>query len=443
MSWFSFLSVLIPVLALFAYLNHRFVRLPDTVGITAVGVAVSVLLTLGASWLPGLSASATQFARSFSFSSLVFKGILSFLLFAGALHVDVQALARRKAVVLTLATVGVLVATAMTGLGLWELLHVTGIGISLLSCMLFGALIAPTDPIVVQGLLRSSGMDPQLQTDITGESLFNDGTAVVVFSLLLELSAGGHWPSAQHVAWLLVREAGGALLFGGLLGYLACLALRDVKSYAVEVLITLALPTAGYSMAMHLGVSAPLAVVCMGLVLGYHGQRYSISSQTREDLFNFWELIDELLTLVLFGLVGLELLALRIDLATVAMSLLALPVVLLGRWCSVAVALRLSRWKSAVQGSRLEQQRHRLQTLRALTWGGLRGGISIALVLALPAFPGSALLVSATYAVVLFGLLVQAPTLPKVLRAAGCRTPEPPAEVASGETPPTSSIKSA
>lgn len=422
MSWFSFLSILIPVLALFAYLNHRFVRLPDTVGITAVGVAVSVLLLAGASWLPGLSEEATKLARSFSFSTLVFNGMLSFLLFAGSLHVDVQALAERKTVVVTLSTVGVLVAAGMTGLGLWEIFKFAGIEVGLLNSFLFGALIAPTDPIAVQGLLRASGLSKQLQTDIIGESLFNDGTAVVLFALLLELSATGHWPSATHVLGVVFREVAGAVAFGGLLGYLACLALKDVRSYAVEVLITLALPTAGYSAAMKLGVSAPLAVVCMGLMLGYHGQRYSISNQTREDLFNFWELIDELLTLVLFGLVGMELLALHTPLETAVVSLLAIPAALLGRWASVAAALRLSRWSPGAAQSKEDKAAARLQALRTMTWGGLRGGISIAMVLSLPDVRHAAILVSATYVVVLFSLLVQAPTLPRMLQANSPKT---------------------
>jgi CPA1 family monovalent cation:H+ antiporter len=275
---------------------------------------------------------------------------------------------------------------------------------------LFGALISPTDPIAVLGVLKTAGVPKALEMDIAGESLFNDGTGVVAFLVLLGIATGATDPSFGSVGLLLAREILGALLLGLLAGYFAFFMLKGVDSYPVEIIITLALATAGYSLAERLRVSAPLTVVVAGLVIGNHGARSAMSARTQEHLFSFWDLVDEVLNLVLFGLVGLQLLALNDDGVSWLAAALLVPVVLVSRFLSVGIpALLLGHWL----------KRRTPHAVKVLTWGGLRGGISIALALSLPHFQARDTLVLGTYVVVLFSLLVQAPSLAWYLRRLG------------------------
>jgi CPA1 family monovalent cation:H+ antiporter len=407
MSFLELLATLLTAVGVLGYFNHRVLRLPDTIGITAMGVLVSLTLAAVGSAVPGAGGWARGIAGRFDFPDLVLHGLLSVLLFAGSLHVSFDELARQKLPVLVLSTVGVVLSTAIVGAGTWLLLQALGAPVQMKHCLLFGALISPTDPIAVLGVLKTAGVPKALETDIAGESLFNDGTGVVAFLVLLGLATGTSEPTVSGVSLLLAREVAGALLLGVAAGYLAFLLLRGVDSYPVEIIITLALATAGYSVAERLHVSAPLTVVVAGLVIGNHGVQHAMSERTREHLLSFWELVDEVLNLVLFGLVGLQLLGWTGDQVSWIAAGLLVPVVLAARFLSVgAPAVLLRPWL----------KRRTPHAVKVLTWGGLRGGISVALALTLPEFAGRDTLVMGTYAVVFFSLLVQAPTLARYLR---------------------------
>jgi monovalent cation:H+ antiporter, CPA1 family len=409
MSLFESIGALAAVVAVFGYINYRVIRLPDTVGITAMGLAATLLLEVAGRHVPGVVEWASAFSAHIDFTEVIFHGLLGILLFAGSLHINISDLARQKLPVLVMSTVGVVLSTAIVGFGTWWVLGAIGIQIGLMYCLLFGALISPTDPIAVLGILKTAGVPKALEMDIAGESLFNDGTAVVAFVILLGIATGASQPSAGAVALLLAKEVIGALVVGLAVGYAGFFMLKGVDSYPVEIIITLAMATGGYALAERVHVSAPLAVVVMGLVVGNHGARSAMSESTRQHLFSFWELLDEVLNLVLFGLIGVKLLALASDTQDAAWGAAALlvPVVLLARFASVGFpALALRPWLKHPTP----------HAVKVLTWGGLRGGISVALALSLPDFEGRDTFVVATYAVVLFSLLVQAPTLGLLLK---------------------------
>jgi len=405
MSLFQLIGALVTAVAVFGYINHRFIHLPDTIGITAMGLLVSLVLAVSGQFVPGAVDWASAVADRLDFPEVVFHGLLSVLLFAGSLHVNIAELAKQRVAILGLATIGVLLSTVLVGAGTYFLLALFGKPVAIGYCLLFGALISPTDPIAVLGVLKTVGVPKSLEMNIAGESLFNDGTGVVLFLVLLGIVTGTSEPTFLHVGKLLLTEVLGALVVGLAAGYVAFYMLKGVDSYAVEILITLALATGGYSLAEVLHVSAPLAVVVMGLVIGNHGARSAMSEKTRGHLFPFWELLDEVLNLFLFGLIGIKLLALH----TVGVSWWAaaaiVPLVLVVRLVSVSLPVfALRPW--------LTHEPHRV---KVLFWGGLRGGISVALALSLPEFEGHDMLVVATYAVVLFSLLIQAPTLAPLL----------------------------
>jgi CPA1 family monovalent cation:H+ antiporter len=353
---------------------------------------------------------ARDFAGRLDLHEIVFHGLLGVLLFAGSLHINLADLAKQKWPVLVLSTVGVVLSTAIVGAGAYFVLRLAGAPVPFVYCLLFGALISPTDPIAVLGLLKTARVPKALETDIAGESLFNDGTAVVAYLVLLGIATGAAQPSLPAVAGLLLLEVVGAIVVGLAVGYAGFALLKGVDSYAVEIVITLALATGGYALAERLHVSAPLAVVVMGLVIGNHGAKSAMSERTRANLFPFWELIDEVLNLLLFGLVGIKLLALSQTEGSWLVAAALVPVVLFARFASVGLpALALRPYL-------------KLRTphaVKVLTWGGLRGGISVALALSLPEIEGRDTFVMATYGAVLFSLLVQAPTVPWVLRRLG------------------------
>jgi monovalent cation:H+ antiporter, CPA1 family len=410
---FTIVSAGLTVVALSGYANHKLVRLPDTVGITAVALLISVVTVAVGQVVPQVSAWGQLAVRGLDFPNLVFHGLLGLLLFAGSLHVDVTGLARARGLVVLLATVGVAISTVLVGFAFFYVARLLGMNLSLLESFIFGALISPTDPIAALGLLRKAGVPPSLLTKITGEALFNDGTGVVLFVVLLGLAGGLHGmrptvpgPGASGVAVMFAQQVLGGAVFGLAVGYAGILLLRTVDSYAVETLITLAMATGGYAAAEGLKVSAPIATVVMGLVVG-SGREYAMSALTRERLFMFWELADDLLNLILFGLVGLELTALA---GTVREYLIpaaaALPIVLVARYVSVGVPV-------AVLGC---FQRFEPHTVKLMTWAGLRGALSVALALSLPEGPPKDLIVTATYVIAIFSILVQATTVEPLAR---------------------------
>jgi CPA1 family monovalent cation:H+ antiporter len=390
---------LITLCALFSYLNLRYLRLPATIGVMVISLSISLLLIALDSMGVGLIVEATQAIRGLHFDETLMQWMLGFLLFAGALHIDINELTEERFPVAILATLGVVSCTALVGGVSYLLFHAVGLNIPLLYCLLFGALISPTDPIAVLGILRQVNAPRSLRVKMAGESLFNDGIGVVVFLVLLDIAVGGHDLSVTNAIWLFFLEAVGGMAYGLVIGYLAYLMLKSVDNYQVEVLITLALVMGGYTLAQELHTSGPLAMVVAGLMIGNHGRALAMSEATREHLDTFWELLDEILNAVLFVLIGFELLILTLKAPYLIAGLLAIPTVLLSRLLSVGLPMSFLRVRRDMSPGP--------HAVKVLTWGGLRGGISVALALSLPAGAERDALVVVTYVVVAFSIIVQ------------------------------------
>jgi CPA1 family monovalent cation:H+ antiporter len=334
------------------------------------------------------------------------NGMLSFLLFAGALHVSLNDLSKQKWLILILATVGVCISTAVVGMLTYGLLGVLNIDVPLVFCFLFGALISPTDPIAVMATVKRLGISKELETSIAGESLFNDGVGVVVFLVILSLAQQPENFSVGHVVHLFVVEAIGGVLFGLILGGIGYYLLKSVDNYMVEILISLAIVMGGYTLAMAIHTSGPIAIVVTGLLIGNIGRDKAMSDMTREHLDNFWELIDEILNIILFVLIGLEILVLEVNSSWLLAGLLVIPIVVGTRFFSVGIPIQLLRLKKQFPD----------HLVKILTWGGLRGGISVALALSLPAGFERDVLLLMTYVVVLFSIIVQGLTVGGVIK---------------------------
>lgn len=403
MSGFQLFSLLVVCIAAFSFISHKYINLPESVGMTAMGMLASFGLVLLGLKEPLLKTAIIDMVASVNFYEVVFHGILPLILFSGALHLDLDALARYRLPVLLLSTVAVGISTLVIGWGVHFLFQIANFNISLLYCLLFGALISPTDPIAVMGIFKKAQVPVSLETKIAGESLFNDGTAIVVFLTLIAFISEPPTPLA--IAELFLTEVLGALVIGGVIGVLGQKALLAVHSYTVEIFITLAMVLGGYALAEASHAAAPLCVVVMGLILGRRGKT-SICESTKLHLFNFWELTDELLTLVLFGLVGLKVSTLDLTWMYAFVSIATIAVVLMARFISVVIPLLLL--------TPLRGFSSHAATL--LTWGGLRGGVSIALALSLPNFEGKDLIICMTYFVVLFSIVVQGTTLGPLLK---------------------------
>lgn len=406
MSVFDLVSLLLALTAGFAWVNHRFFRLPPSIGILVMGLAASALLVLLELAVPDVSlyADVAELVRRIDFQTTVMNGLLAFLLFAGALHVDFAAIRSRVAVVGAMATTGVLLSTMLVGLAMWAMARLFGVEMPLLWALVFGALISPTDPVAVLSALKAIKVPQALETDMAGESLFNDGVGVVVFTALLALASGGADVGAAEVAELFAVEALGGAIVGLTTGYVAYRAMKAIDDYSVEVLISIALAMGCYSLASALHMSGPIAVVVAGILVGNRGPKDALSDVTQRYLFGFWTLVDQILNSVLFLLIGLEVLVLRFDASIVPLALAAIPVALAARFASTFIPVTLlRRWYEFVRG-----------TVVVLVWGGLRGGISIALALSLPETPFKAALLAATYAVVIFTIVVQGLTLGRV-----------------------------
>ncbi len=407
MRLFDIIAILITLSALFSWVNYRFLKLPTAIGLMLIALLMSLSLLLPLPFTDGFERDVEEMLKSIDFDETVLHGMLSFLLFAGALHVNLYDLAKQKWVIGILATAGVLGATILVGFGAYWLFGLLGLTVPLIYCLLFGALISPTDPIAVLGILKSAGAPKTLETKITGESLFNDGVAVVAFLLLIEIATGSAAVTVDSALTLFAQEAIGGLLFGLVAGWLAMAMLRRVDNYQVEVLITLALATGGYALAEHLHLSAPIAIVVSGLLIGNHGRKSAMSDKTIEHLDTFWELVDEILNAVLFVLIGLEVLVISLRGDYLFAGLLAIPLVLVVRLVSVGLPIGIMRhFRSFSPG-----------VVSILTWGGLRGGISVALALSLPAGEMRDILVTVTYVIVVFSILVQGLTLGPLVRA--------------------------
>lgn len=406
-------AALITLAALFSWLNHRYIRQPPSIALLLFSLALSLgLVAVGklgvdAKWLALRTIGAVRLDRA------LLDSMLSFILFAGALHVDLSELERRKWAVGFLASLGVVISAFLAGSALWAIFRALGHPLALIWCLLFGALISPTDPIAVLALLKRANAEKSLAIKMAGESLLNDGFGIVLFVLFLGIAMGGEKASAGSVALLFAREAAGGALFGLAIGYAAYRMLAAVDSYQVEVLLTLALVMGGYAAAEALQLSGPIAVVAAGILIGNHGRRYAMSALSRERVDIVWELIDEILNAVLFVMIGLELLRLDFDRTYAWAAALAIPAVLGARFLSVAVA-------TLIPGLRRDFP---LPVIGVLTWGGLRGAISVALALSLPQGAPRDAIITVTYVIVLFSILVQGLTLSRLLRRRANRPP--------------------
>jgi len=401
-------AVCLVITALLAYLNHRFIGLPTAIGMMAASLALSLALVgLDAAGIArGLRQYEETLLRSIDFSNVVMQGMLSMLLFAGALHVDLKQLKIYRWPVAALAVLGTTLSTLAVGYGMWAALPLLNLSLPLIYCLLFGALISPTDPIAVMGILKSAHAPKELELVIAGESLFNDGVGVVIFSLLAGMLASGITPTADQGLQLLLHEAGGGVLFGLALGYLTFRLLKSVDNYHVEVLLTLAAVTGGYVLASKLHVSGPLAMVIVGLMIGNQGRALAMSDTTRRYLDMFWELLDQILNAVLFVLMGMEVLLVTFGFGEWVAAALAVVVTLLAR--AVIAGLPVALLPQAFNLPR--------GSWKVLTWGGLRGGISVALALSLPAGPERDTVVALTYGVVVFSIFAQGLSIGYVTR---------------------------
>ena len=426
MDLFEIIATLLTVAALFSYLNHRFLRLPSTIGLMLIGLAFSLALIVVGNALPSVEQTAVRLLENVDFDKTLMEGLLGFLLFAGALHVNLEDLARQKVVIAVLATIGLAISAFLVGGLTWLALDLLGVSMPFILCLLFGTLISPTDPIAVLAALKSARAPRSLETKIAGESLFNDGVAVVFFLAVLGLAGlgGGHAGGgaasdgvavAELVVTLFALETAGGALFGFAAGYLVYRLMRSVDSYEVEILLSLALVAGGYALARALHVSGPIAMVVAGLLIGNHGRTFAMSDRTREHLDTFWLLVDEILNAVLFVLIGLEVLVIPFDWIWLAAGALAVGIVLAARFVAVGLAV------SALRRVR-EFTPH---AVKVLTWGGLRGGISVALALSLKSTLGARSpeayegLLLMTYVVVVFSIAVQGLTIVPVLRRLG------------------------
>jgi len=405
---FQIIAILVSLTAIFSYLNHRYFQLPATIGVMLIALLLSLVLIGVGDLVPWIRDGADSLLRRIEFDDTLMQGMLCFLLFAGALHIDLNDLAEQKGVIATLAIVGVGISVFVFGTIIHFVLGWLGVELDYAWCLLFGALISPTDPVAVVGILKDAKVSRSLGVQIAGESLFNDGIGVVAFLVFREIAVTGTEASAGHIAGLFLEEAVGGAVFGLVIGWIAYRLLKSVDEYRVEMMLTLALVMGGYALASAIHVSGPIAIVVAGLFIGNHGRRFAMSDTTRKNLDAFWEMIDEVLNALLFVLIGLEILVLTFTRELLFAGLLAIPSILLARWVSVIVPVTfVRRWREIARG-----------TVVIMTWAGLRGGISVALALSLPVGRERESVLAMTYLVVIFSIVVQGLTLERVARRA-------------------------
>jgi len=396
------------VTALMAYVNARFIKLPTTIGVMVIALCLSLaLIGLDRLGFGAMRQAEVSLLGSIDFSEVLMQGMLSLLLFAGALHVDVSRLRRFRWQIGGLAVLGTALSTAIVGFGLYLALPWVGLALPLAYCLVFGALISPTDPVAVLGVLKSAGTSEEIGIVVSGESLFNDGVGVVLFSLLLGIAVEGEVPTLGHSALALLHEAGGGLALGAVLGGVLFVFLRSINNYQVEVLLTLAGVLGGYELATRLHVSGPLAMVVAGVIIGNHGRALAMSDTTRRHVDLFWELLDEILNAVLFVLIGLEIVVIAFPSHGLLAATVAIALTLAARGLAVGLPMALFKRWFGLPG----------YAWKVLTWSGLRGGISVALALSLPPTGERDLILALTYAVVVFSILVQGLTVRPFVQA--------------------------
>lgn len=403
LSLFDLTAILLTLTAVFAWINHRLLGLPPAIGLLLMALATALVMALAQWAIPDLPAyhAVIQGLHQIDFEEALLHGMLAFLLFAGALHIDLGRLRSRAVAVGVLALIGTVLTMLLVATGFWAGLRLLGLPLDFAWCLVFGAVIAPTDPIAVLSTLKAVRLPKSMETDIAGESLFNDGIGVVLFAIALQAALAGGGADGEFglgtALRLLLIEAGGGALLGLAAGWLAYRAMRAIDDFPTEVLVSLALVTATFATADAVHISGPIAVVVAGVLIGNHGVAHAMSETTQRYVLGFWTLIDEILNAVLFLLIGLEVLVLNLSPDFALVALLAVPLSLLARYVAVAGPVTLlGRWQSFQRG-----------TVAVLTWGGIRGGISVALALSLPEGPARATILAGTYAVVLFTIIVQ------------------------------------
>ena len=406
---FDLAAILVVAAALLGYINHHFIKLPHVIGLTVMGALAAIGLMVANFLVPGvtLDNEVASLLEQMNFTETLLQGMLSFLLFAGALHVDLERLKASWLPVLLLSTIGVIVSTVLVGLMAWGVGSLLGASIAPIWYFVFGALIAPTDPVSVLGVLKEENVPLSLQSAVAGESLFNDGVGIVVFTILLGAAVTGADFSLSEGARLFALEAGGGIAVGLVIGWLGYRALASMDEYTLEVLITLAVVMGGYALCSELHISGPLAMAVAGLLIGNHGVTYAMSDVTRDYVIKFWELVDEVLNSVLFLLIGLEMIALVPGVDETLFALAAIPITLLARAIAIGVSTK------TIPAARLQEA----GASRVLWWGGLRGGISVALALSLPPGETRDMILAATFGAVLFSVLVQRSTLGKLIES--------------------------
>ena len=409
MDLFEISGILLTAAAFGSYINDRWVKLPSSIGLMLLAMGAGFAgLALEAMGLIDI-APIDAFLHGINFSETVFHGMLSFLLFAGASQIEMGDLKSAQLPVAITATISTLISTIVIGSIFYLLVQFAGFSqVSFLYAMLFGAIVSPTDPIAVIGIIKKMGAPKAIETKIAGESLFNDGVAIVFYLTILELITGGSEPTLLKAVELLVQEAGGGLLIGWVLGWFARKMLAKVEAYQAELLITLAVASGGYLLAEKLHVSAPISMVVAGILIG-NRRGDALSAKKREHIDSFWELVDEILNAVLFMLIGLEMMVISIDKATAVMAVLCVPIALFARFLSIAVPVQMMRPFYAFQRG----------TTAIMTWGGLRGALSIAMVLALREEGMKSIFLPCVYFIAVFSIAVQGLTFSRLLKKFG------------------------
>lgn len=406
MNFLELTSLLIVLAGIFGSINYLYLKLPVSIGILIVALFASLCVMVFDSFVPSLHTEETMrsLVGELHFSDALLEGMLGLLLFAGALHVKLSDLRAQWRVVLFMATLGVALSTVIIGVGFsWMT------GMPLLMALIFGALISPTDPVAVLGILRQANLPKTLETKIAGESLFNDGVGYVVFLILVGLafpSDGTHNAGAKEVTVLFFREAGGGAAMGAVLGWLTFRLMRRIDDYSLEVLITLGLAFGGYQLSEYLHISAPIMAVVAGLLIGDFGRNHGMSDATRQHVDSFWHMIDGILNAVLFMMIGFEVFAVVFNQSTIMAGLGAILLSLLARFVAVATPVYLLK----------PHRNFSAGVIPIMTWGGLKGGISVALALSLPDNEYKNLILTCTYMVVIFTIIVQGLTLARLAR---------------------------
>lgn len=401
--YYSF-SALIVLASIFSYLNYRFLKLPSTIGIMVIAIVVSIfLVSFGETVLPRTFGHLHNLMSSIDFTEVLMGAMLNFLLFAGGIHINIDDLKEQLRPVLIFSTLGVVISTFVVGFGMFYILPFLGINLPFIYCLLFGALISPTDPVAVLSILKQANVSKSLETKVAGESLFNDGMAVVVFTVVLQLAVGNEVDlGVESIGLLLLKEAGGGLLLGVILGWVTSRLMREVDDYIISVLVTLSVVMGGYLIARQMHISGPLTMVAAGLFMGNFNVKFKMKSITQDYLIKFWELIDEILNAVLFLFIGFELLVIKDLNHFMIPGLVAIVVVLVARLVSIYGPTKFMKRTFSPQ------------TVKVLVWGGIRGGVSIALALSIPKNEYSTIVLSITYCVVVFSIIVQGLTIGKL-----------------------------